>query len=182
MQLVIIGAILALTAIWCVSTRRRLIIMNENINSAMSQIGVQLSSQFDALTALLDLTNDYDTDKSQALIETVKARRGAVTADSAPDDVLRQEGVILEALGRISRIAEEHPELKTNEGYLKCMNAVDSYEKMVRTARLIYNDSVTKLNRELSIFPESLIAVAFGFRKRDYLEAADERTVMPAVN
>ena len=32
--------------------------MDENVSNAMSQIGVQLSSRFDALTALLDLAKD----------------------------------------------------------------------------------------------------------------------------
>ncbi len=51
------------------------------------------------------------------------------------------------------------------------MDAVDSYEKMVRTSRLIYNDSVTKLNRDLRMFPTALLAGALGFRPRAYLEA-----------
>ena len=42
-------------------------------------------------------------------------------------------------------------------------------KKMVQTSRLIYNDSVTKLNRELHIFPTSVLAHMLGFEKRDYL-------------
>lgn len=49
-------------------------------------------------------------------------------------------------------------------------DAVDSYEKMVCTSRLIYNDSVTRLNRELRMFPVSMIAGIFGFHQREYLE------------
>ncbi|WP_246241183.1 LemA family protein [Anaerocolumna sedimenticola] len=41
---------------------------------------------------------------------------------------------------------------------------------MVRTSRLIYNDSVTKLNREIRMFPVSMIAGMLRFRKREYLE------------
>ena len=97
------------------------------------------------------------------------------------DDVLKQEGIISEALGRISMVAERYPELKANENYAKCMNAVDSYEKMVRTSRLIYNDSVTKLNREIRMFPVSLLAAPFGFHTRDYLEAVEEKADMPSM-
>ena len=78
-------------------------------------------------------------------------------------------------------VAERYPELKANENYAKCMNAVDSYEKMVRTSRLIYNDSVTKLNREIRMFPVSLLAAPFGFRARDYLEAVEEKADMPSM-
>ena len=169
---IIIGAAIVLT-LWAISCQRRLAVMDENVNNAMAQIGVQLSSRFDALTALLDLTKRYAVHESQTLIETIRAHRGVITATSTPDDVLKQEGVISEALNRVSAMVKEHPELKANENYAKCMNAVDSYGKMAHTSRLIYNDSVTRLNRELRMFPISLLAGVFGFRQRDYLEAAE---------
>lgn len=78
-------------------------------------------------------------------------------------------------------VAERYPELKADKGYAKCMDAVDSYEKMVRTSRLIYNDSVTKLNRELRLFPTSLVAGLLGFRMRDYLEQREEKADMPSM-
>ena len=178
--LIIIVLLVILVAGWVMSTQRRLVVMDENINNAMSQIGVQLSSRFDALTALLDLAKGYAAHESQTL-ETIKSRRSVITAKSTPQDVLQQEGVISEALGRISMVAERYPELKADKGYAKCMDAVDSYEKMVRTSRLIYNDSVTKLNREIRMFPVSLIAGMLGFRQRDYLEAREDKADMPSM-
>lgn len=174
MGIIIAVTVIVFLALWSFFCRRRLAVMDENVNNAMAQIGVQLSSRFDALVALLDLIKGYDAHESQALIEIVKSRRSVITAASTPDDVLKQEGVILEALGRISMVAERYPELKASENYARCMNAVDSYEKMVCTSRLIYNDSVTKLNRELRMFPASLLAGALGFRQRDYLEAMED--------
>ena len=179
--LIIIALLVVLLAGWVMSTQRRLVVMDENINNAMSQIWVQLSSRFDALTALLDLAKGYAAHESQTLIETIKSRRSVITAKSTPQDVLQQEGVISEALGRISMVAERYPELKADKGYAKCMDAVDSYEKMVRTSRLIYNDSVTKLNREIRMFPVSLIAGMLGFRQRDYLEAREDKADMPSM-
>ena len=178
---IIIALLVVLLAGWVMSTQRRLVVMDENINNAMSQIGVQLSSRFDALTALLDLAKGYAAHESQTLIETIKSRRSVITAKSTPQDVLQQEGVISEALGRISMVAERYPELKADKGYAKCMDAVDNYEKMVRTSRLIYNDSVTKLNREIRMFPVSLIAGMLGFRQRDYLEAREDKAYMPSM-
>ena len=180
-SLIIIALLVVLLAGWVMSTQRRLVVMDENINNAMSQIGVQLSSRFDALSALLDLAKGYAAHESQTLIETIKSRRSVITAKSTPQDVLQQEGVISEALGRISMVAERYPELKADKGYAKCMDAVDSYEKMVRTSRLIYNDSVTKLNREIRMFPVSLIAGMLGFRQRDYLEAREDKADMPSM-
>ena len=166
---------------WFVTTQRSLVALDENINNAMSQIGVQLSSRFDALTALLDLAKGYAEHESQTLIETIKSRRSVITAKSTPDDVLKQEGVIAEALGRISMVTEKYPELKADAQYTKCMDAVENYEKMVRSSRLIYNDNVTKLNREIRMFPTSLIAKTLGFSQRNYLEAVEDKADMPSM-
>ena len=47
----VIAAIIVILVLWAVSCQRRLAVMDENINNAMAQIGVQLSSRFDALAA-----------------------------------------------------------------------------------------------------------------------------------
>jgi LemA protein len=173
-------AIVAVIVLWIISTQRKLVVLDENISNAMSQIGVQLSSRFDALTALLDLTKGYAKFECETLIETIKARRSVITAKSTPDDVLRQEGIISEALGRIAMVTEQYPELKANQTYIKTMDAVQTFENMVRTSRLIYNDGVTKLNREIRMFPVTMIAGMLGFRQRDYLEEQAAKADMPS--
>ena len=175
MVIIIVGAVVVLLVLWGASCRRRLVVMTEDANSAMARIGIQISSRFDALIALLDSVKGDDAREAQTLIEAVRSRRSTITAASTPDDVLEQEGIIAEVLGRISIVAKQYPDLKANENYAKCMNAVDTYEKMVCTSRLLYNDSVTKLNRELRMFPTSLIARVFGFRQRDYLETVEDK-------
>jgi LemA protein len=181
LNFIAIAAIAAVIVLWAISTQRRLVVLDENISNAMSQIGVQLSSRFDALTALLDLTKGYAKHESETLIETIKSRRSVITAKSTPEDVLRQEGVISEALGRIAMVMEQYPELKANQTYIKTMDAVQTFENMVRTSRLIYNDSVTKLNREIRMFPVSIIAGMLGFRQRDYLEEQASKADMPSM-
>jgi LemA protein len=179
--LITVIAVAAAIVLWAISTQRRLVVLDENISNAMSQIGVQLSSRFDALSALLDLTKGYAKHESETLIETIKSRRSVITAKSTPDDVLRQEGIISEALGRIAMVTEQYPELKANQTYIKTMDAVQTYENMVRTSRLIYNDSVTKLNREIRMFPVSIIAGTLGFQQRKYLEEQAAKVDMPSM-
>lgn len=179
LTLITIGIIAGAIVLWVMSTQRRLVVLDENINNAMSQIGVQLSSRFDALTALLDLTKGYARQESEMLIETIKSKRSIITAKSTPDDVLRQEGIISEALCRIAMVSEQYPELKASENYRKTMGAVETFENMVRTSRLIYNDSVAKLNREIRMFPISMIGGILGFSRRDYLEEQETKTQTP---
>ena len=166
---IIIAVIIAVIVLWTISIQRRLVVLDENISNAMSQIGVQLSCQFDLLTTLLDLTKGYTKHESEALLETIKSKRSVITAKSTPEDVIRQEGIISEALGWIAMVTEKYPELKVNQNYIKAMDAVQIFENMVRTSRLIYNASVTKLNREIRMFPVSAIAGMLGFGQMEYL-------------
>jgi LemA protein len=165
-----IGTIATLIIFGVMSTQRRLVVLDENINNAMSQIGVQLSGRFDALTALLEITKGYALHEGITLVETVKSGRSVITAKSTPDDVLRQERIIREALESFTRLTEQYPQLKTNENYNKTLDAVEIFENMLRTSRLIYNYGVTKLNREIRMFPVSIIAGRLGFFERNYLE------------
>ena len=168
--LIVLGVIAGASVPWVISFQRTLVVLDENINNAMCQIGVQLSSRFDALIALLDLAKEYAKCESETWIETIQIRRNVITAKSTPDAVLCQEKLISETLGRLALVSEQYPELKEDKNYKKTMGAVESYENMVNTSRLIYNDSVTNLNREIHIFPISMIARMLGFSKRNYLE------------
>jgi LemA protein len=177
MPYILIGALIALVIIWMISVQRKLVVMDEHVDDAMNQIGVQLSSCFEALIALLNLTKDYAAQESRPLLDAIKLYRNTITAKSTPNDVQKQEDMITEALDRISVIAEQYPELKANKNYLKCMNAIDCYEKMIRTSCLIYNNSAAKINRELRIFPTSVLGGMLGFHQRGYVETLEEKPI-----
>ena len=167
--LVIIGLILLLLVLWIISVQRKFAVMDGNIQNAMNQIGVQISSRFDALFAVLDLMKGYAADDIQPLMERAAARRSVITARSAPEEVSEQEQVIEETVKSIRLAAERNPLLCADKNYTKCMDAVECYGRMVYTSRLIYNDSVTKLNSALGMFPTNVIAGILGFHKREYL-------------
>lgn len=148
---------------------RKLAVMDENINNAMKQIGVQVSSRFDILKELMGLIKKYDANENQLMAESLAFRYKDITAMSVPDEVMDQEELFSELLSHISGMAERYPALIADKEYIKCMGALECYEKMLRTSCLIYNDSVTALNRELQKFPRALLAGVLGFRQRAYL-------------
>ena len=123
--LVIIGLILLLLVLWIISVQRKFAVMDGNIQNAMNQIGVQISSRFDALFAVLDLMKGYAADDIQPLMERAAARRSVITARSAPEEVSEQEQVIEETVKSIRLAAERNPLLCADKNYTKCMDAVE---------------------------------------------------------
>lgn len=180
MTIIVLAVIIAIIILWFISVQRKLVSMDENINNALSQIGVQLSSRWDALTALLDLTKGYAEHEYKTISDTIKMR-SSITSKSTAAEVNAQENILTEAMGKIMAIAESYPELKANENYIKTMDSVNLYEEMVRKSRLIYNDSVTKLNREIRMFPTSIAAGLLRISSRDYLETDSKKADMPSM-
>ena len=172
-SLVIVILLLILLMIWILMTKKKLVVMDENVNLAMGQLGVQVSSQFDAAMLLVDLVESYTEKDGSRLKKMIQTEYRILTARSMPSDVLKQERVIQKVLDEISDISGKYPELKEDREYVKCLDAVESYKKMVRTSRLIYNDIVTKYNQAIRMVPTCLVAGILGFHKREYLESGE---------
>ena len=177
--IVIVGIGLVI-GLWVMGVQRALVDLEERYKNALSQIGVQLNSRWDALTALADLTKGYSEHEYQTLMDTVGSRT-KITADSSAADVNGQEMALNSAFGRLLAVAEAYPNLKANETYIKTMASVEKYEENVRMSRMVFNDMVTKLNAMIRKFPTSLIAGMIGFSTKEYLQEPEGKTEMPSM-
>lgn len=178
--IVVLVVIVIFVVMWFIGVQRHLVSLDENVNNAMSQIGVNLSSRFDALTGLLDLVKGYNEHEYKTLSDVIKMRTSIGSRSSAAD-AEAQENIITEAVGKIMAVAEAYPDLKSNTNYQNLMNSLNDYEAKVRQSRLVYNDTVTKLNRTIRMFPTSLVAPMCGVVARDYLETEESKTAMPSM-
>lgn len=169
LYIVIFGSIGGVLVMWIISTQRALAMLDENISSAMSQISVQISGRWDALSILIELTKDYDGNEYKILSETIKARRH-VNVDSKAKDAVEQDNLQAAAMNLIVVVAEQYPALKTDQIYQKTMDSVNQYRGMLHQSRLVYNAGVAQLNRRIRMFPTSLVAVMFDFKRRGFLE------------
>ena len=80
--------------------------------------------------------------------------RSSINGSSSAADIEKEESIVSQALGRLAVVFENYPDLKSNTNYQNLMISEDK----VRKARLIYNDSVTKLNRTIRMFLISIVA------------------------
>lgn len=179
--IIIIIIIVAVIIAWFIGVQRRLVSKEELCKNAMSQIGVQQSSRWDALTALAELTKSYNEHEYNT-IKDVIGQRAAITSGSNAKAADAQEDIMTSVLSRIVAVAEQYPELKANENYGKTMDSVNLYENQVRTSRMVYNDTVTAFNRIVRQFPDSIAAGIFGFREKEYLQEIPAKAEMPKMN
>lgn len=170
--------LVALITVWVISVQRRLVSIDELCGNAMSQIGVQQNTRWDALNALADLTKQYDEHEYNTLKDVI-AHRQPITANSTAADAEAQENFLTQAMSRFMAVAEQYPDLKANTMYIETMQGVKQYEENVRLARMTYNDTVTKFNRVVRQFPTSLVAGMLGFPVKDYLQTEEAKKDMP---
>ncbi len=180
MTLLIILAVVALIVLWGISVQRRLVQKDELCKNALSQIGVQQNSRWDALTALVELVKSYNEHEYNTLKDIIAQRR-PVNGSSTASEVEAQEQALSGLVKNINLVAEQYPELKANENYAKAMDSVNMYENQVRMSRMTFNDTVTKYNNEIRMFPASLIAGMLGFSTREYLAEPVGKTDMPSM-
>lgn len=178
MTWLIVIAIIAILLIWGIVTYNKFIRFRENINNAMSQISAQIESRWDALTNLITATKNYQTYESKTLTKIIEDR-SSVPQDASVKDIDQDDQRFSNALGVISALAEQYPDLKASNVYLQTMSSVDKYENQVRESRMIYNDTVTRFNRAIKTFPNSLLASPFGFTEQNYFKNTESKQEMP---
>lgn len=173
MVFLVVAVLLAL-AVWVIFTRRRLRDLSENVDIALNQIGLQLSSLFRAVAALQKLAENH------GILTLPEPKAPAVDACSAPIHVLEQEQHLSDAMRSLSAAAESCPALAADPAWGKCMEAARCYGRMVRTSSLIYNDSVSRFNHTLERPLTRVIAGRLGFAPREYLSFTPDTWPLPA--
>ena len=176
--IVLLVIVAAAVVMWFISTQRELVNLDEKCSNALSQIEVQMNSRWDALLALAKAASAYAKHESETLIKAIQLRRG--TEVRSADDVNQQQSAFTEVMSRLMAVHEEYPDLKASELYGKSMDGIREFEDNVRMARMIYNDTATRMNRYVRQWPSSFVANFLHFGVKDYLKIDDEgKKTMP---
>ena len=169
MTLAIILAVLAVLVVWIIGVQNRLVKSDELCNNALKQINVQQISRFDALKALIKLTREYASYEADTLEKIVKERKIVSSPNPTAADINANEEALAASGAKLIAVAEAYPDLKASANYQQTMKDIKDYEENVRLSRMTFNDTVTRFNQQVRVFPTSLAAGILGFAKRDYL-------------
>ena len=169
---IIILVIVAALVLWGISMQNKLVQSDELCNNALRQINVQQVSRYDAIKALVKLTREYASYESETLEKVIAQRKITSAANPTISEINENEAALQQMSARLIAVAEQYPDLKANQNYQQTMADIKQYEENVRLSRMTFNDTVTKFNNMVRMFPGSLVAGILGFAKREYL--ADE--------
>ena len=179
--LIVILAIAALLVLWGISVQNKLVQADELCNNALKQINVQQVSRYDAIKALVKLTREYASYESETLEKVIAQRKITAAANPSVEDINANEAALQAMSARLIAIAERYPDLKANQNYQQAMADIKQYEENVRLARMTFNDTVTKYNNQVRMFPGSVVAGILGFPKREYLAEDASKKDYPVI-
>jgi LemA protein len=151
----------------------RLVSMRQRVNSAYSDVNVQLERRHDLIPNLVETVKGYATHERTVFDEVTRARANAVAAGGqAPAQRAEAENVLTGALRSLFAVAENYPQLQAVQQFKELSSNLTSTEDNIQFARRFYNAQVRDYNTALQTLPTVLIAGMLGFKESQYFELA----------
>jgi LemA protein len=180
---VIILALIALVVFGqYVTVRNTLVSKNEAVKSAWSEVDVNLQRRADLIPNLVETVKAY-AKQEQTVFGDIANARSALLSARSPSDKIAANNQLDGALGRLLAIAENYPQLKSNENFLGLQDELAGTENRIAVARKRYNEGLQDYNTYVQQFPASVFAGWAGFKPNDaYFKAAEGSREVPKVN
>lgn len=154
------------------------------VGTAFTHIDVQLKERHDLVSKLVETAHAYLGYECSTLDSVVAARGQAQLASQAasqrhPQDaksltaLCNAESVLSHSLGRFFVLAENYPDLKTNQTMMQLSKELNVTESKLAFARQTYNEAVIHFNRAVESFPALLFASGLGFKRSSLLQSLE---------
>ncbi|MGC1521331.1 MAG: LemA family protein [Steroidobacteraceae bacterium] len=175
-SVVVILALSLALIVYLVGIYNGLVSLRENVKVAWANIDVLLKQRHDELPKLVDTCKRYMQFEQETLEKVMRARASVSLASSAGNvaAVGAAEQQLRAGVGRLFAVAENYPQLKTDETFKQLQGRIIALEESIADRRELYNDQVNLNNIRVNVFPDAVIARKFGFLPAQLLEFADE--------
>lgn len=189
LTIIIIAAILLGGFIWVKGAYNNMVVADENVQAAWSQVENVYQRRADLVPNLVATVKGYAAHESSTLENVVAARAKATQLTVDPSDLTEEalaqfsqaQGELSSALGRLLLIQENYPDLKANQQFLELQAQLEGTENRISTERMKFNETAKAYNTLIRKFPDNILASVFGFDKKAYFEAQAGAETAPKV-
>lgn len=182
--LIMLG-IISVVVIVCVSTYisyyNKLVSVNESITTAWAQVENQYQRRYDLIPNLVNTVRGYVKHEKEIFTQIAESRAKLAGAKSISEKV-SATNQLETALARLLAIAENYPNLKANENFIRLQDELAGTENRITVERQRYNEIVREYNILVQKFPSNIVASIAGFQKKDiYFKAEQPANSVPKV-
>ena len=165
----IILIIVVLLILFIISVYNSLVTLRQRVKNAFVKIDVQLQRRLDLITNLVETVKGYMTHESDTLAKVTELRTAWAGAKTV-DEKAKLDNELSNTLKTIMAVAEAYPDLKANQNFESLQNELTETENKISYSRQFYNDTVTRYNTKLELFPSNIIAGMFHFTAESLFE------------
>lgn len=174
----VIGIIILIVAIvlviWFVSMYNGLVRLRNNRENAFANIDVQLKQRSDLIPQLVATVKGYAKHESETLQRVTEARAGLASA-STINEKIKADNALTSALSGLRIQLEAYPDLKANNNFMQLQGEISDIENKLAASRRFFNSATRELNNAVQVFPSSIIAGMFHFKKEPMFEIPQEQ-------
>jgi LemA protein len=157
MALVILLGIILIIGLWFIATYNGLVTLRNRVKNGWAQIDVQLKRRYDLIPNLIETVKGYAAHEKEIFEKVAELRASAMGAQSVKD-IGEANNQLTQTLKSLFAVAENYPELKANENFLKLQEELTNTENKISFARQFYNDVVMQYNTAQQRIPASIVA------------------------
>lgn len=183
---VILLGILGLAVVlgmWFAGSYNGLVNRDAEVERRASNIESQLKRRADLVPNLVATVKGYAKHEQEVYnnIAAARSRLLAADVDTNPKEAAAANSAFNSSLGRLLAIAENYPQLKADQNFIRLQDELTGTENRINLSRLEFNDAVKDYNIAVRTFPGSIVAGISGFSRKESFEATESEKATPKV-
>ncbi len=164
-----------------ISARNQMVRLNEQVKSDWAQVDVVLQRRADLIPNLVQTVQGFAAHETTVFADVDKARTQYLNAQT-PTDKIAASNQLYGAEIKVLALAENYPQLKSNENFLHLQDELAGTENRIAVERRRYDDAIQAYNTYIGLFPQSIVAGWSGFKRNDaYFNAPPAAQEVPKV-
>jgi LemA protein len=159
---------------------------DEQVKSAWSEVINQYQRRADLIPNLVNTVKGYAAQEQQVLLGVTQARAKVGSLQVTPELVNNPEafakfqaaqGELSGALSRLMVVAENYPQLKSDQNFRDLQAQLEGTENRITVARNRYIQAVQNYNVTVRSFPTNLTAMGFGYKPKPNFTVENEAAI-----
>ena len=159
---------------------------DEQVKGAWAEVVNQYQRRADLIPNLVSTVKGFAQQEKDVLIGVTEARAKAtsvqVNANSVDDPEAFQRFVqaqreVTGALSRLLAVAENYPQLKSDQNFRELQAQLEGTENRIAVARQRFIKATQEYNTLARQFPTNLTAMAFGYKPKPQFSVEDEKAI-----
>src|SRR5215475_5469916 len=159
---------------------------DEQVKSAWSEVLNQYQRRADLVPNLVNTVKGYAAQEERVLTEVTNARASVGSIKATPELINDPEafakfqaaqGQLQSALSRLLVVAENYPDLKSNQNFRDLQSQLEGTENRITVARNRYIKAVQEYNVTVRSFPTNLTAMLFKMDVKPNFSVENEKAI-----